>query len=286
MVLRLRRRSVSTNPARDRLTVELPARGSRGAAAADRRTRPRGAPRPPARRIGCRCSSSTRRACASASSRRSPGATSTRRDRGGASRKPSRRRVGHGGCAVPAPLFAAVLELVPRDDRTPGAAGVPGRHRRSPPDRDRAGVHRRWRTGVLAARSPTPADLARAPSRPAVGPHRRARRAAQPRRNREHVHARARRRDRDRLRGGVARTDLGPWPSGSPPTYEEALERISELEEELESLDALLLLRERAAATTASGTISTTSRGSSVLKTCSNLTPTQAESRASVSTAQ
>jgi hypothetical protein len=32
-----------------------------------------------------------------------------------------------------------------------------------------------------------------------------------------------------------------------PTTYEEALERISELEEELESLDALLLLRERAA---------------------------------------
>lgn len=33
-----------------------------------------------------------------------------------------------------------------------------------------------------------------------------------------------------------------------PTTYEEALERISELEEELESLDALLLLRERSAA--------------------------------------
>lgn len=32
-----------------------------------------------------------------------------------------------------------------------------------------------------------------------------------------------------------------------PTTYEEALERISELEEELESLDALVLLRERAA---------------------------------------
>jgi hypothetical protein len=32
-----------------------------------------------------------------------------------------------------------------------------------------------------------------------------------------------------------------------PSTYEEALERIGELEEELESLDALLLLRERAA---------------------------------------
>lgn len=32
-----------------------------------------------------------------------------------------------------------------------------------------------------------------------------------------------------------------------PATYEQALERISELEEELESLDALLLLRERAA---------------------------------------
>ncbi len=32
-----------------------------------------------------------------------------------------------------------------------------------------------------------------------------------------------------------------------PTTYEDALERISELEEELESLDALLLLRERAA---------------------------------------
>ncbi|MGZ4382419.1 MAG: hypothetical protein ACXVZ3_13465 [Gaiellaceae bacterium] len=32
-----------------------------------------------------------------------------------------------------------------------------------------------------------------------------------------------------------------------PATYEEALARISELEEELESLDALLLLRERAA---------------------------------------
>jgi hypothetical protein len=31
-----------------------------------------------------------------------------------------------------------------------------------------------------------------------------------------------------------------------PATYEQALERISELEEELESLDALLLLRERA----------------------------------------
>lgn len=30
-----------------------------------------------------------------------------------------------------------------------------------------------------------------------------------------------------------------------PATYEQALERISELEEELESLDALLLLRER-----------------------------------------
>ncbi len=32
-----------------------------------------------------------------------------------------------------------------------------------------------------------------------------------------------------------------------PTTYEDALERISELEEEIESLDALLLLRERAA---------------------------------------
>jgi len=32
-----------------------------------------------------------------------------------------------------------------------------------------------------------------------------------------------------------------------PATYEQALERISELEEELESLDALVLLRERAA---------------------------------------
>ena len=32
-----------------------------------------------------------------------------------------------------------------------------------------------------------------------------------------------------------------------PATYKEALEVISELEEELESLDALLLLRERAA---------------------------------------
>jgi hypothetical protein len=32
-----------------------------------------------------------------------------------------------------------------------------------------------------------------------------------------------------------------------PATYGEALERISELEETLESLDALLLLRERAA---------------------------------------
>lgn len=32
-----------------------------------------------------------------------------------------------------------------------------------------------------------------------------------------------------------------------PATYEEALERISELEEELEALDALLLLRERVA---------------------------------------
>ena len=33
-----------------------------------------------------------------------------------------------------------------------------------------------------------------------------------------------------------------------PATYEEAIERISELEEELDSLDALLLLRERTAA--------------------------------------
>jgi hypothetical protein len=32
-----------------------------------------------------------------------------------------------------------------------------------------------------------------------------------------------------------------------PASYEEALERISELEEEIESLDALLLLREREA---------------------------------------
>lgn len=32
-----------------------------------------------------------------------------------------------------------------------------------------------------------------------------------------------------------------------PATYEEALARINELEEQLESLDALLLLRERAA---------------------------------------
>ena len=31
-----------------------------------------------------------------------------------------------------------------------------------------------------------------------------------------------------------------------PATYEEAIRRIDELEEELESLDALLLLRERA----------------------------------------
>jgi hypothetical protein len=34
---------------------------------------------------------------------------------------------------------------------------------------------------------------------------------------------------------------------GDPATYEEALELIRELEEEIESLDALLLLRERAA---------------------------------------
>jgi hypothetical protein len=33
----------------------------------------------------------------------------------------------------------------------------------------------------------------------------------------------------------------------NPATYEEAIERIHELEEELESLDALLLLREREA---------------------------------------
>jgi hypothetical protein len=33
-----------------------------------------------------------------------------------------------------------------------------------------------------------------------------------------------------------------------PSSYEEAIERIHELEAELESLDALLLLRERAAA--------------------------------------
>lgn len=32
-----------------------------------------------------------------------------------------------------------------------------------------------------------------------------------------------------------------------PASYEEAIERINDLEEELESLDALLLLRERAA---------------------------------------
>jgi hypothetical protein len=35
-----------------------------------------------------------------------------------------------------------------------------------------------------------------------------------------------------------------------PADYEEALERIAELEQELESLDALLLLRERAASDT------------------------------------
>jgi hypothetical protein len=34
----------------------------------------------------------------------------------------------------------------------------------------------------------------------------------------------------------------------NPATYDEAIERINELEEELESLDALLLLREREAA--------------------------------------
>lgn len=34
----------------------------------------------------------------------------------------------------------------------------------------------------------------------------------------------------------------------NPATYEEAIERINELDEELESLDALLLLREREAA--------------------------------------
>jgi hypothetical protein len=35
-----------------------------------------------------------------------------------------------------------------------------------------------------------------------------------------------------------------------PADYEEALERIAELEQELESLDALLLLRERTASDT------------------------------------
>ena len=35
-----------------------------------------------------------------------------------------------------------------------------------------------------------------------------------------------------------------------PADYEQALERIAELEQELESLDALLLLRERAASDT------------------------------------
>lgn len=35
-----------------------------------------------------------------------------------------------------------------------------------------------------------------------------------------------------------------------PATFDEALERIGELEEELESLDALLLLRERVASDT------------------------------------
>lgn len=43
-------------------------------------------------------------------------------------------------------------------------------------------------------------------------------------------------------------------PVKSPATYEEAIERINELEEELESLDAHLPLREREAADSGTGT--------------------------------
>jgi integrase len=53
--------------------------------------------------------------------------------------------------AVPEPLFTAVLELVPRDDRTPERRGVPGRYGRSSANRHRARMHGGGRAGVLAA---------------------------------------------------------------------------------------------------------------------------------------
>jgi hypothetical protein len=54
-----------------------------------------------------------------------------------------------------------------------------------------------------------------------------------------------------------------------PADYEQALERIAELEQELESLDALLLLREHSTSDTGPATPSPTSHANSAPTTCS-----------------
>jgi hypothetical protein len=53
-----------------------------------------------------------------------------------------------------------------------------------------------------------------------------------------------------------------------PAIYEEAIERFNELEEELESLDALLRCASAKRLATAAGTLSRTWRGSGTPRTC------------------
>jgi integrase len=72
-------------------------------------------------------------------------------------------------------LYAAVLELFPRDDRHADRKVVRGHQRRPDADCDHAGLHGVSRAGVLAARPPTPARLAHAPTGRPVGQDRRGR---------------------------------------------------------------------------------------------------------------
>ena len=188
---------VQPNPARG---VRLPVRAEARATAADRRAR-RGRPPPPADPLPAAAARARRDRDAA---RRARGADLGRRRRaprplarlsGGREDGPGALGERRRRCSS-----TAVTALVRARGPHARPACLPGVRRRPVPDGDRAGLHGGRRAGVLPARPPPPPDLAAAPRRRAVGADRRARRPAQPRRDREHLQPRAGRRGRARLR--------------------------------------------------------------------------------------
>ena len=88
------------------------------------------------------------------------------------------------GTRAPTPVCRRARALPARRSRSREARDRRVRRRRVPHS-DRTGMHRRRRPRVLAARPTPPADLAAPPRRRPLGPDRRARRTAEPRRHRE-----------------------------------------------------------------------------------------------------